>query len=129
MVMEAGAIGEGGEVFVLDMGDPIKILDLAKEMIKFSGFEPDKNIPIVFTEPRPGEKFFEDILAAEEGTEITPYQKVFKAKLSMSNIDRLDLKLERLNKLLEQGDKKLIIKLLKEIAPSYQPRETNFKIS
>lgn len=57
LVLQAGAMGRGGEVFVLDMGRPIKILDLAKEMIKLSGFEPDKDIPIVFTKPRPGKNY------------------------------------------------------------------------
>src|SRR3989344_4937927 len=82
LVLEAGAIGQGGEVFVLDMGSPIKIVDLAKEMIRLSGYEPDKDIPIVFTGERPGEKFFEDILTAEEGTQATKNQKIFMAKLS-----------------------------------------------
>ena len=75
LVLEAGAIGRGGEVFVLDMGKPIKIVDLAKEMIRLSGYEPDQDIPIVFVGPRPGEKFFEDILTAEEGTEATKNEK------------------------------------------------------
>jgi len=80
LVMQAGAIGIGGEVFVLDMGKPVKILDLAKEMIKLSGLVLDKDIAIVFTGIRPGEKLFEEILTAEEGINATKYQRIFTAK-------------------------------------------------
>ncbi len=82
LVMQAGVIGRGGEVFVLDMGDAVKIIDLAKDLIRLSGLEPDKDIPIVFSEIRPGEKFFEELLTAEEGTIATQNQKIFMAKLS-----------------------------------------------
>ncbi len=85
LVMQAGAAGQGGEVFVLDMGKPIKILDLARQMIKFSGLVPDEDMAIVFTGTRPGEKLFEEILTAEEGTSATKYQRIFTAKLK--NID------------------------------------------
>jgi len=89
LVLQASSMGEGGEVFVLDMGKPVKILDLAKELIKLSGFEPDKDIAIVFTGKRPGEKLFEEILTAEEGTVATQNKKIFKAKLS--KVDSVDL--------------------------------------
>lgn len=82
LVMQAGAMGQGGEVFVLDMGEAVSIVDLAKEMIRLSGFEPDRDIPIVFTGIRPGEKLFENILTAEEGTAATRHQKIFTAKLA-----------------------------------------------
>ncbi len=82
LVLQASEMGEGGEVFVLDMGKPVRILDLAKELIKLSGFEPDREIPIVFTEPREGEKLFEELLTAEEGTESTKNQRIFKARLT-----------------------------------------------
>jgi len=96
LVLQASAMGEGGEVFVLDMGEPIKILDLAKNMIKLSGFEPDKDIAIVFTGIRPGEKLFEELLTSEEGTVATQNKKIFRAKLS--NVDFLDLE-QKLNQL------------------------------
>jgi len=115
LVLQAGAIGKGGEVFVLDMGKPIKILDLAKEMIRFSGFEPDKDIPIVFTEPRPGEKLFEEILTAEEGVIATENQKIFRAKLSEVNEKKLKEGLEELKEGLQKAEKKEIIKILKQL--------------
>lgn len=124
LVMQAGAIGEGGEVFVLDMGEPIKILDLAKEMIRFSGLEPDKDIPIVFTEPRPGEKLFEEILTAEEGTIATQSQNIFRAKLSAADESKVYDCLTRLEKEAENNERGEIVKTLKnvlnELIPSYQ---------
>ncbi len=121
LVMQAGAMGQGGEVFVLDMGEPIKILDLAKEMIRLSGFEPDKDIPIVFTKPRPGEKLFEEILTAEEGTIATQNQKIFMAKLSKINEEKLNFSLNQLKEASKKGNKEKIKKILKELIPSYQP--------
>ena len=127
LVMQAAQMGEGGEVFVLDMGDPIKIMDLAKEMIRLSGLEPDKDVPIVFTEPRPGEKFFEEILTAEEGIEATKNQKIFIAKISEINKEKLYSGLEKLEKIVASDNlkreeaKEEVKKILKEIVPSYQP--------
>ncbi len=81
LVLEAGAVGSGGEVFILDMGKPVKIVDLARELIHLSGLEPDKDIPIVFTEVRPGEKLFEELLTAEERAQgATKWQKIFVAQ-------------------------------------------------
>ncbi len=119
LVMQAGAMGRGGEVFVLDMGSPIKIVDLAKEMIRLSGLEPDKDIPIVFTQPRPGEKLFENILTAEEGTMATHNQKIFMAKLSQVDEKRLNSGLEDLERAACNGDKEMIIKTLEELIPTY----------
>ncbi len=120
LVMQAGEMGQGGEVFVLDMGDPVKIIDLAKELIKLSGLEPDKDIPIVFTEPRPGEKFFEEILTAEEGTISTQNQKIFMAKLFDVNQEKLNSGLEKLDRAAHNGDKEDIRKTLKELIPTYE---------
>ena len=123
LVMQASQMGKGGEVFVLDMGPPIKILDLAKEVIRLYGLEPDKDIPIVITEPRPGEKFFEEILTAEEGTEATRHEKIFIAKLSKINERKLNLGLRKLKKAAEKGDKQRIKNILKEIIPTYKNYE------
>lgn len=119
LVMQAGVMGQGGEVFVLDMGDPFKIVDLARELIRLSGLEPDKDIPIVFTEPRPGEKFFEEILTAEEGTKATQNQKIFMAKLSKVEEEKLNSGLEKLKEAAQNQDKEAIIKILKTLIPSY----------
>jgi FlaA1/EpsC-like NDP-sugar epimerase len=124
LVMQAGAMGKGGDVFVLDMGDPISIYKVAEEVIKLSGFEPDKDIPIVISGKRPGEKLFEELLTAEEGTLATVHQKIFSAKKSqkidkdyMEKVDKL-ISLARKN-----DDTEKILPLLKELVPSYERSE------
>lgn len=121
LVMQAGAMGQGGEVFVLDMGEPIKILDLAKEMIKLSGFEPDKDIPIVFTGIRPGEKLSEEILGGKEEILPTQNQKIFIAKLSPISDEVLEKELKVLKEMAYKGDKEMIVNVLKKIIPEYNP--------
>jgi len=119
LVMQAAVMGAGGEVFVLDMGKPIKIEDLARELIRLSGLEPDKDIAIVYTKPRPGEKFFEEILTAEEGTIATENKKIFIARLSEVNEEKLKSGLEKLKAAAYNRDRATIIKTLKEIIPNY----------
>lgn len=117
LVLQAAAMGKGGEVFVLDMGKPVKILDIAKELIRFHGLEPDKDIPIVFTGIRPGEKLREEILTAEEGTEVTKHKQIYVAKMSKRlSSEALQRKLVDLAELIEkrpEGDE--IRKMLAEI--------------
>ncbi|MDO8424397.1 MAG: nucleoside-diphosphate sugar epimerase/dehydratase [bacterium] len=120
LVMQAGAMGQGGEVFVLDMGQPIKILDLAKEIIRLSGFEPDKDIPIVFTGIRPGEKLFEEVLSGKEEMLSTQNQKIFIAKLPPISGEMLKEKLVALREVAYKGDKEAIVNILKEIIPDFQ---------
>jgi FlaA1/EpsC-like NDP-sugar epimerase len=80
LVLMASAVGKGGEILVLDMGEPVKILDLAEQFIRINGLEPYRDIDIKFTGIRPGENLFEDILTAEEGTDATMYERIFIAK-------------------------------------------------
>ena len=120
LVMQAGAMGQGGEVFVLDMGKPIKILDLAKEMIRLSGFEQDKDIAIIFTGARPGEKLFEEILTAEEGVSVTQNQKIFIAKIFVPDAEKFMQKIEKLKNVLINQNKYDLIETLKEIVPFYK---------
>lgn len=128
LVLEASALGQGGEVFVLDMGEPVKIVDLAKEMIRLSGYETDKDIPIVFTQMRPGEKLFEELLSSEEGVEQTEYEKIFKAKSKDSlNVNRLMDDIEKIINLGNiSGNREEIIDLLKKIVPNYNPFHEDF---
>jgi len=120
LVMQAATMGRGGEVFVLDMGKPVRILDLAKEMIKAVGFEPDKDIPIVFTGSKPGEKLFEEILTAEEGTIATQNQKIFRANLSDISAEFLEKELEKLKGLPAGLENNKIIEILQSVVSSYQ---------
>jgi FlaA1/EpsC-like NDP-sugar epimerase len=80
LVLQSGSLGKGGEVFVLDMGEPVKIVEMARDLIRFSGFEPDVDIPLKFTGMRPGEKLYEELLTAEEGTIASRYEKLFIAQ-------------------------------------------------
>jgi FlaA1/EpsC-like NDP-sugar epimerase len=122
LVLQAGALGQGGEVFVLDMGEPVRIIDLAREMIRLSGYEPDRDIPIVFIGPRPGEKFFEELLTAEEGTVATKHEKIFVARTSAPiSPKQLWQQLHKLEKLAEQGAHGEIIQTLQELVPTYKP--------
>ena len=147
LVMQAAVMGEGGEVFILDMGDPVKIIDLAKELIKRSGFElgKDKDIEIKYIGKRPGEKIIEEILTAEEGTVATKNQKIFVAKISKVDDVRLYNKLGKLEKIVNSnifdkfGKEKItekktleeltklrkeIISIFKELIPSYKSAKT-----
>jgi len=124
LVLQAAAIGEGGEAYILDMGEPIKILDLAREMIRLSGREPDVDIPIVFIGLRPGEKLFEELLGAEEGSEPTEHARIFKARNPRIKPDEeIFLKIEKLiNGCRDGSDRNSIIRGLADIVPTYKPQ-------
>jgi FlaA1/EpsC-like NDP-sugar epimerase len=119
LVMQAATMGHGGEVFVLDMGKPIKIKDLVRKFVYLSGLELDKDIAFTYSEPRPGEKIFEEILTAEEGIIATQNKKIFIAKLSDIDEEKLKLGLEKLKAAAYNRDRVSIIKNLKELIPSY----------
>ena len=118
LVIEAGSLGEGGEVFVLEMGKPVKIVDLAKNMIKLSGHVPGKDIKIEFTGLRPGEKLFEELMTAEEGTEVTTHAKIRKAILSDEDPHVLK---QQYDKLITLQDGDAIIEQMKQMIPTYKP--------
>lgn len=118
LVIEAGSLGEGGEVFVLEMGKPVKITDLAKNMIKLSGHVPGKDIKIEFTGLRPGEKLFEELMTAEEGTEVTTHAKIRKAILSDEDPHVLK---QQYDKLIALQDGDAIIAQMKQMIPTYKP--------
>lgn len=95
LVLQAGAIAKGGEIFILDMGEPIKIMDLAKQLIKLSGYEPEVEIKIQITGLRPGEKLYEELLLAEEGTTASSYKEIYKAKPTLFNSTNLLNQIEK----------------------------------
>jgi len=123
LVLEAAAVGEGGETFVLDMGEPVKIDYLAREMIRLAGKEPDVDIAIVYSGFRPGEKLFEEILGAEEGSEPTGIPKIFRARNKRSHDLRAVMsKVEGLVDLCNNScNREDVVAMLKEIVPSYKP--------
>lgn len=120
LVMQAGSMGEGGEVFVLNMGEPVKILDMAKDLIQLHGLEPDKDILIEFTGLRPGEKLREELLNSEEGVLKTDHEEIFKAVCSRKmTANELETKITQLFDLLVSDNTESLRDLLKTIVPTY----------
>jgi len=122
LVMQAVALGRGGEVFVLDMGEPVRIKDLAETMIRHAGLRPGLDIPIVFTGRRPGEKLFEELLTAEEGTTATVNQRIYRARITRTHgyADMLD-DLRRLDEVVRSGDNERIRAEITRQVTSYRP--------
>lgn len=119
LVLQAGAFAKGGEIFVLDMGKPVKIYDLACDLIRLSGLEPNRDIKIVFTGLRPGEKLYEELLMSEEGLEDTVHKKIHVGKPTFEDMNSLTIKLEQLRKLLEVDDIKELKRQMQLIVPTY----------
>jgi FlaA1/EpsC-like NDP-sugar epimerase len=121
LVLQAAASGTGGEIFLLDMGEPVRILTVAEEMIRLHGLAPDKDIPIIFTGMRPGEKLYEDLMTPLEKSEQTAHPKIFKAINDTIKTDIIK-QVALLEKAAVEGDKPRIIAILKEIIPAYNPQ-------
>lgn len=124
LVLQAGVLGKGGEIFVLDIGEPIKVLDLAKELIRLSGFEPDEEIEIKIIGLRPGEKLFEELLTKEERSKVlgdSGHEKIFIAKVEEVEGEKLEKDIKELERLAEEMDTEGIVRKLQEIVPSYHP--------
>ncbi|MCE5286210.1 MAG: polysaccharide biosynthesis protein [Pelosinus sp.] len=116
LVLQAGSMAQGGEVFVLDMGEPVKILDMACDLIKLSGLRPYEDIKIKYVGLRPGEKMFEELLTAEEGTQASKHKKIFVANLNTVDEEQL---LFGLAELKDMVDDKKIIEAVVKLVPSY----------
>ncbi|MDO8490208.1 MAG: nucleoside-diphosphate sugar epimerase/dehydratase [bacterium] len=114
LVMQAGALSSDGEIFCLDMGQPVKVVDLAKEMVRLAGYEPDKDIQIIFTRPRPGERLAEELLI--EGEIPTKNEKIFIARLhGLERHDALEDQIANLKLSIANGDEKHVLSLLSSI--------------
>jgi len=124
LVFQAAAMGKGGEVFVLDMGEPVKIVKLAEELIKLQGLEPYEDIDIVFTGLRPGEKLFEELLTAEEGTDQTYHERIYVAKVK-SSISKKQIEeiIVEFRKASEELDRIQIKQILQKYVPFYKGKE------
>lgn len=123
LVLQAGAFARGGEIFVLDMGKSVKIYDLAKNLIRLSGFEPYKDIDIKITGLRPGEKLYEELLMDEEGLINTKHEKIFIGKAKNFDINYLEKTINRLLDIANDGDDKKLREELKVVVPTYAPNE------
>ena len=121
LVLQAGAMGAGGDVFVLDMGKPVKIVDLARDLIKLSGLEPDRDIKIEFTGLRPGEKLFEELFTAEEDMNATRHSQIFKARTKPVDKAAVSRHTTQLARAAAAGNNDRIVALLRRCLPTFKP--------
>ena len=122
LVLKSATLAKGGEIFVLDMGEPVKIKDLAYNLIRLSGLVPDKDIKIEYTGLRPGEKLYEELLIEKNGVNKTKIEKIFiESEKNIVDIDILYEKIEILKELVKDDNKReKIIGIMKQIVPTYQ---------
>lgn len=126
LVLQAGSIAHGGEIFVLDMGEPVKIKDLAERMVRLSGYEPYTEMPIVFSGLRPGEKLYEELSYDMAEFDKTRYKDIFVEKPEVFDEIVIHDELEKLKQIVDSGTMAEVIEQLKIIVPDYHPnRETN----
>jgi FlaA1/EpsC-like NDP-sugar epimerase len=119
LVLEAGMMGKGGEIFLFDMGKPVRILDLAERMIRLSGLETGKDIEIKFTGLRPGEKLFEELLNDGENSVPTHHPQIMIGKVRSYDYHDISIRIEKLINLVDQSDNDGIVKQMKEIVPEF----------
>jgi FlaA1/EpsC-like NDP-sugar epimerase len=128
LVIQAGVLAKGGEIFVLDMGEPVKILDLAKNLIKLSGFEPQNDIEIIFTGIRPGEKLYEELLTAEEDVNATTHQRIFVAKPNCLNGVFIEELINNINNSYFPRNMQETEELLRKFIPNFRDSKIEEKI-
>ncbi len=127
LVLEAATMGQGGEVFVFDMGESVKIIDLAKKMITLSGLRVDKDIEIRYTGLRPGEKLYEELLNNDENTLPTHHPKILIAEVNTPSYAYMEVATNDLNHLLSSGNNNSIVAKIKEIIPEYKSNNSVFE--
>ena len=125
LVLEAGTKGNGGEIFVFDMGKPVKIVDLAKRMIRLSGA---KNVEIKFTGLRPGEKLYEEVLSDLEGTKPTFHEKIRVAEVRAADFEKVSKQIDELVEISKQYDNMATVKKMKEIVPEYKSKNSEYEV-
>jgi FlaA1/EpsC-like NDP-sugar epimerase len=121
LILQAGAMGEGGEIFILDMGKPIKVVELARDLIRLNGLEPDRDIAIEFIGLRPGEKLYEELITEGEGIVPTGHKKIMVLRGTVEDRDRLRQNIEEMSQVSRIGENDAIRKKLQDIVPEYQP--------
>jgi FlaA1/EpsC-like NDP-sugar epimerase len=122
LVLHAAALGRGGDVFVLDMGEQIRIVDLARNVIRLSGFIPEEEIPVKIVGLRPGEKLQEDLVGSDEVATPTSVERILHIESRVAqNLSDLDTEVAALEQFAQAGDQKAVLKTLRELVPTYQP--------
>ena len=127
LVLEAATLGNGGEIFVFDMGQPVKISDLAKNMIRLAGYVPGKDIEIVYTGLRPGEKLYEELLNQKELTIPTTNEKIMVAKVREYDFDKVSMSIEQLILSAQEGKIFPTVQLMKDIVPEYKSKNSIYE--
>lgn len=127
LVLNAGTMGQGGEIYVFDMGEPVKILDLAKRMIKLSGFEPDIDIKIIFTGLRPGEKLYEELLSDNARTLPTSHEKIMISKDPSMHFSEIDELTELVIDHSKREEKQEIVRILKSIVKEFKSNNSIYE--
>jgi len=127
LVLEAATMGEGGEVFVFDMGESVKIINLAKKMITLSGMRVDRDIEIKFTGLRPGEKLYEELLSTDENTLPTHHPKILIAKVNVPSYAYMDIQMNLIQDVLVVGDNNELVSKIKEVIPEYKSNNSIFE--
>ncbi len=127
LVLQAGAFAEGGEIFVLDMGESVKIYDLACDLIKLSGFEPNKDIEVKVTGLRPGEKLYEELLMKHEISANTKHEKIFVGKPDEYDFEKLRNKLNSIRLMLESESDEMAYFIIKDLVPTYVAKNEKFE--
>lgn len=127
LVLEAGTMGDGGEIFVFDMGEPVKIAELARRMIELAGFRPDKDIEIKYTGLRPGEKLYEEVLSDEEGTKETPHKKIRVAAVREYNYKEVVPHVELLTQLSTEVKIAEMVKEMKTFVPEFKSKNSVYE--
>lgn len=127
LVLEAATLGDGGEIFCFDMGQPVKIADLAKNMIRLAGFEPGKDIEITYTGLRPGEKLYEELLNQKETTIPTKHKKILVAKVREYDYQEVAEQIEALIQLAKTGKVFPTVKLMKQIVPEFKSKNSVYE--
>lgn len=128
LVLQAGTMGKGGEIFVFDMGEPVKILDLAKRMIKLSGFEPNLDIKIIYTGLRPGEKLYEELLSDDAKTLPTHNEKILISKDPNMEFEDIEKYTNQIVKAALRREKIQVVQLLKEIVPEFKSNNSVYEV-
>ncbi|WP_411911993.1 polysaccharide biosynthesis protein [Chryseobacterium salviniae] len=128
LVLQAGTMGQGGEIFVFDMGEPVKILDLARRMIKLSGFEPNIDIKIIYTGLRPGEKLYEELLSDDAKTLPTHNEKIMISKDPIMEFEEIETLVNSITKASLRMDKVEVVKLLKIIVPEFRSNNSIYEV-
>lgn len=128
LVLQAGTMGKGGEIFVFDMGEPVKILDLANRMIKLSGFEPNVDVKIIYTGLRPGEKLYEELLSDDAKTLPTHHEKIMISKDPNMEFADIDAYSSQIIKAALRREKVDVVQLLKQIVPEFKSNNSIYEV-